>query len=342
MLEQLTNRLGSRRLSAPKISAPITRCLRLGVALVMATALIFGPMQSAEAASSMGGGRMGGGSFRAPARTYSAPRSTYSRGGYNRGYGGGGIGMPFIFPFFGGFGMGGGLVTLLMVIVVANFLMQALQTTQENRAEAAATNPNVSVAKLQVGLLAEAKQLKTELNQLAIKANTSTNAGLANVLQETTLALLRHPEYWAYAGDSVEQTKLVAAENQFNRLALQERSKFTRETLSNVGGQLKQLDASSIPSSGAISVAQPSGALAATPAINIGEYIVVTLLVAAQGNLTLPKITNTTDLRQALQQLGGVGSDRLMALEVLWTPQAEADVLTGDEMVAEYPDLKLI
>lgn len=339
MLKQLTAWIGQ------PLRLALHRGLSLGLALVLTLALAFGPIQSAHAASSMGGGRMGGGSFRAPTRTYSAPSRSYSRGGggpgsygggYRSGYGGG-FGMPFVFPFFGGFGMmGGGLVTLLMVIVVANFLMQALQSTQANRAEAAASNPAVSVVKLQVGLLAEAKALKTELNQLALKANTSTSAGLAHVLQETTLALLRHPEYWVYAGDRTEQTQLVAAENQFNRLALAERSKFSRETLSNVGGAIKQADSS------AIAVATPAALDLLHQPVSLGEYIVVTLLVATQGSLSLPKITDSAQLRQALQQLGGVAGDRLLALEVLWTPQAEAEVLTGDDMLAHYPDLKLI
>jgi uncharacterized membrane protein len=73
-----------------------------------------------------------------------------------------------------------------------------------------------------------------------------------------------------------------------------------------------------------------------------GEYIVVTIVVGAEGNLQLPKIDNTDDLRQALRQIGGISSDRLLAVEILWTPQAEGDTLTTDDMLAEYPDLKLV
>jgi uncharacterized membrane protein len=73
-----------------------------------------------------------------------------------------------------------------------------------------------------------------------------------------------------------------------------------------------------------------------------GEYIVVTVVVGAEGNLQLPAINSTEDLRQALRQIGGISSDRLLALEVLWTPQEEGDTLTTDDMLAEYPDLKLI
>jgi uncharacterized membrane protein len=68
----------------------------------------------------------------------------------------------------------------------------------------------------------------------------------------------------------------------------------------------------------------------------------MTLLVATQGQLELPKINSSEDLRKALSQLGSVSGDRLMALEVLWAPQAEGDVLTRDDLLTEYPDLKLV
>jgi uncharacterized membrane protein len=157
---------------------------------------------------------------------------------------------------------------------------------------------------------------------------------LTEVLQESTLALLRHPEYWVYAGSAVQQTRLEAAEAQFNRLLLSERSKFSGETLSNVNNQLKQASTSSL------AVAEKGGALA--QAEGPGEYIVVTLLVGTQGKLELPKVNSSDDLKLALQQLGGVSSDRLLALEVLWTPQADGDVLTNEDVVVQYPDLKLV
>ncbi len=158
------------------------------------------------------------------------------------------------------------------------------------------SNPTVSVARLQVGLLAEARELQTDLNRIARTADTSSTSGLAHVLQETSLALLRHPEYWVYGNSTVQQSRLQSAENEFNRLALIERSKFTGETLSNVNNQLRQAEAK-----GALTVADKGGSLVNQ---GPGEYIVVTLLVGTQGSLNLPKVNSSSDLRQALQQLG--------------------------------------
>jgi len=44
----------------------------------------------------------------------------------------------------------------------------------------------------------------------------------------------------------------------------------------------------------------------------------------------------------ALRQIGGIPSEKLLAIEVLWTPQAEGDTPTADDLMAEYADLKLV
>jgi uncharacterized membrane protein len=294
--------------------------------------LVLSNAQGALAARS--GGRAGGGSFRAPSRSVpSRPYNPPSGGGY---YPGGGYGFPFLFPLFGFGGGFGGLFTILIFIAIANFLIRSFRSVQSGDSSGYSlgySNPDVSVAKLQVGLLAEARSLQADLNRIANTADTGTPEGLTLLLQETTLSLLRHPEYWAYAGSEVKQSRLEAAEDLFNRLSLAERSKFTSETLSNYNNQLRQAPSEkALPGSG--------GALAQTE--GPGEYIVVTLIVATQSKLSLPPINSTQELRQALGQFGSISSDNLLAVEVLWTPQAEGDVLTSDDMIAEYPDLKLI
>ena len=308
--------------------------------------LALGQADGALAARS--GGRIGGGSFRAPSRTYSAPSRTYAPPGgggyypYGGGYGGGGgFGFPFLFPVFGIGGGFGGLFTILIFLAVANFLFQTFRRVssgQVNEEVEYSSNPTVSVTSLQVGLLANARDLQPELNRIAETADTNSPEGRAEVLQETTLALLRHPEYWVYAGASTQQARLESAESQFNRLALAERSKFTEETLSNVNNRLKEATPkSSLPAADA-QLDNPTRLITEGP----GEYIIVTLLAATLGKLQLPVINSSEDLRQALRQIGGLPSDNLLAIEVLWAPQAEGDTLTSDDLMAEYADLKRI
>ena len=98
----------------------------------------------------------------------------------------------------------------------------------------------VSVAKVQVGLLANARYLQQELNQIALTVDTSTSEGRVEVLQESALALLRHPEYWVYGNVDSQQTSLSSAEAKFNQWSLNERGKRTAETLTNYNNQLRQ------------------------------------------------------------------------------------------------------
>lgn len=293
------------------------------------------------------GGRIGGGSFSAPGRTYSPGPRTYAPpgGGYYpySPYPGGGFGLPFVFPLFGIGGGFGGLFTILIFLAIANFLLQSFRRFGSGDVVDEvdySSNPTVSVTRLQVGLLAGARDLQVELNRIAETAETNSPEGRTEVLQEASLALLRHPEYCVYAGSATQQARLSSAESQFNRLALAERSKFAEETLSNVNNQLK-----AATPKGALPAADNSGELD-NPIRLItegpGEYIVVTLLAATLGNLQLPAINNADDLRQALRSFGAISSERLLAIEVLWTPQAAGDTLTADDLLAEYADLKMV
>ncbi len=293
--------------------------------------LSFGHASDALAARS--GGRMGGGSFRMPSRSLpsrSAPRSPVGGGYAPRGMGGG-FGFPFLIPFFGFGGGFGGLFTIVIGLALVNFIVNAFRNSGFGSDEGDRAPSKVSVAKVQVGLLGSAQGLKTELEQLARNADTGTASGRANVLQASSLAILRNPELWVYGAAESQYTALEAAESAFNQLALTERSKFTAETLSNVDSALEQLELQANAKQEAL-VEQGE----------VGEYLVATLLVGATGKLDLPKVSDADSLKNAVQQLGSIGSDRLLAVEILWTPQADGDTLSTDDVLANYPNLTLI
>ena len=314
-----------------KLLSNIKGILKSFFVIGLVLTLVFGQADAAMAARS--GGRMGGGSFRMPSRTYTSPTRTPG-GGYYRG---GGFGFPFLIPFFG-FGGFGSLFTILIFIAIANFLVSSFRrATEGDEFESYSDNPTVSVARVQVGLLAEARSLQTDLDRIAENADTGSAAGRVQVLQETTLSLLRHPEYWSYGAAQSEQARLDSAEAKFNQYALTERSKFSEETLSNYNNQLISKDAQT-----SLLVGETNGELVTQKPEAPGEYIVVTIIVGTQGKLLLPTINSTEDLRRALSQMGAISSEQLLAVEVLWTPQASGDTLTSDDMIAEYPDVKLI
>ena len=302
------------------------------VSTLLSTVLLAAPQPSLAAS----GGRIGGGSFRsAPSmpRSYGGSRSYGGGygGGYQRGYGGGGIGFPFIVPFF--FGGGGGLFGFLVLMAVVGLLVNALRggggSDQALPAGMRGGNLDgyqpdgpVAIAQVQVGLLASARELQRDLRNLATSSDTGSSAGLQRVLQESTLALLRHPDLWVYANAEVGQVPFQAAESTFNRLSMTERSKLSAEVTSNVAGR----------------VGQSSGTRAGD-ADATSDYIAVTLLVASRSRLNLRTVSTSDDLRESLRLLGAVPADQLLALEVIWQPEGAGEVLSADELITAYPDL---
>ena len=306
------------------------RRLCSGLLLPVLVALLLVVPKPALAAS---GGRIGGGNFRSSPmpRSYGGGGG-YGGGGYSRGYGGGGIGFPFLIPFFG-FG-GGGLFGFLILMAVVGLFANALRggggggggAMASGQAGPIATyRPDgpVAIAQLQVGLLASARDLQQDLRGLAASADTSSNAGLQRVLQDTTLALLRHPDLWVYASAEVGQVPFAAAESTFNRLSMTERSKLSREVTSNVAGQ---------------KLADRPGLVGNADAAS--DYIAVTVLVASRSRLTLKALKADEDLRESLRLLGSVSSTDLLALEVIWQPEGAGEVLSTEELLTAYPNLQ--
>eukprot|EP00803_Ostreobium_quekettii_P008752 evm.model.scf_483.2 EVM.evm.TU.scf_483.2 scf_483:36011-41397(-) len=297
-----------------------------GVACLLALA---GP-HHAEAARS--GGRMGGSTFRSggmgtrssysgsssflggsPVRTRS---STQISVGFGPSFGfGWGYGYPV------GYG-GGGVLSILVFGMVAYGLLQVLSNYQDGGGGGGAFgSERVAVGRVQVGLLGSARQLQRDLTRIAKRADTSDIEGLQYILQETILALNRNPDYWVYGASSLRNCRdSVAAEKRLNEFSLEERSKFKEETLSNVGGRTKQ-------------------GMTTSPGSGLNEFIVVTILVAVGGGMKLPKVTSREDLRTALNRLGAIGTQSLMAVEALWTPQEENDAYTKDELLEDYPSM---
>ena len=147
---------------------------------------------------------------------------------------------------------------------------------------------------------------------------------------ETVLALLRNPEYAVYGSSATRRTRsLASGEAAFNEASLDERGKLAEETLVNVGGRSR---------AGAYSKGGGKGS--ASPGDD--ELVVVTLLVAARGALPLPKVTSAPELRAALNRLGAVPADDVLAVEVLWTPQDPRDSYYRSDAVADYPELNVL
>ncbi|XP_009364544.2 uncharacterized protein LOC103954435 [Pyrus x bretschneideri] len=299
-------------------------------------AVLFGLllMSNPNLALAASGGRVGGRSFSSSSsssRSYSVPRTSSSRPDFSYsapyyapspfGFGGGGGGF-YVGPAVG-VGVGAGSSFFLILTGFAAFVLVSGFLSDRSEGSVLTATEKTSVIKLQVGLLGMGRTLQRDLNRIAETADTSTTDGLAYVLTETTLALLRHPDYCISGYSSVALKRGIEdAEKRFNQLSIEERGKFDEETLVNVNNIRKQ----------------SSTSRSANGFRN--EYIVITILVAAEGVHKLPAINGSGDLKEALQKLASIPSNKIMAVEVLWTPQNETDTLSERELLEDYPLLR--
>lgn len=185
------------------------------------------------------------------------------------------------------------------------------------------TNEIVTVSRLQVALRSRAKRLQLKLSDIALRANTATPEGLFELLQETANALLENADSWTHvmAGSQTVDSR-EEAEALFNQFSLQERAKFSAETLTNVDGVVTQ---------------QPA---APDRLHDDSAYIVITLLLGTTNDAPLfNEIYSTSLLRDVLEDITMLRSRFLLAFELLWTPQDPADNLTEADLASNYADL---
>lgn len=305
--------------------AQVVRALSKPAAVAVVVGLILFASDPAVLAAS--GGRMGGRSFSGPSaggfsRSYSAPSGSafsYSVPYYAPSPFGG----VYVGPAFGvGIGAGSGFF-LLMAGFAAMVVLSGFLSDRSDDGSVLTATQKTSVLKLQVGLLGMARSFQRDLDRIAEVADTSTPEGLNYVLTETTLALLRHPDCCISGYSSFDIKRSIEdGEKRFNQLSIEERGKFDEETLVNINS-IRRQSAGSLSSKGFSN-----------------EYIVITILVAAEGVHKPPVINSSADLKEALQILGSIPSSRTLAVEVLWTPQNENDTLTERELLEDYPLLR--
>ncbi|XP_059312190.1 uncharacterized protein LOC132063589 [Lycium ferocissimum] len=312
-----------------KVAKSVMKALKAlrkpAVAAVLVGLLLMYDPNSALAAS---GGRIGGKSFSSSRSSMSSSRGYSMRTGEPKFS----YSVPYYAPSPFGFGGGGvyvgpavgfGSTAFLVMMGFAAFVLVSGFLSDRSEGSVLTATDKTSVLKLQVGLLGLGRSLQKDLNRIAEVADTSTPEGLSYVLTETTLALLRHPDYCISAYSSVDVKRgMEEAENRFNQLSIEERGKFDEETLVNVNNIRRKS-----------STSQRSNGFS-------NEYIVVTILVAAEGAYKLPTINGSGDLKEALQKIASIPSSRTLAVEILWTPQNENDTLSERELLEDYSLLR--
>jgi uncharacterized membrane protein len=301
-------------------------------ALVLLPALALAGPRSGGSFGGRLGFRSGGG--------MSMPRS-YSGGG-SRGYYGGTHSFHF-FPSFGygwgGYGYGGGfgllgtIVTLLVVGVAVASVSRALRASRSaggapwggsDMDEVETYAGRGYLYKLQLALGRSARGIQDRLATFAAHGDTNTEAGLAALLQQTALELLREKDSIRYASAEARgPMSLTNAETAMNGLTLAERARFQVERVRSADGRLQQ------------------STLAAEEGKEALELVVVTVVVATRAPLhQFTTLATDEQLRALLAELGGVSPSGILGMEVIWTPADSNDSMTETDVMTTYPELR--
>jgi uncharacterized membrane protein len=269
----------------------------------------------ADEALARSGGSGGGGSF--------------SRGGGSGGYSGGsGGGFGGGFGFFGCYFMSPTTLMLIFGVIMVAAVVQWIAKRAKNKAR---------VYRIRFGIGKPGPRPWEELETVVRRSSFDSPEGLAGFVRNVALYLKRKGDRVNHAAvHAAGKLGFEAAEQQFRGLATDARAAFNREVL-RVEGRGKALE-SKREADRKDELTDEDGDF------GINEFFVVTLVVGVDAQVPrLPeKISSREDLKLTLELLGGLSAPAVMAAEVVWTPAAESDILTADEVLTLFPELSEI
>jgi len=306
------------------------RFVVLACVLIAAGAADAGPRSGA----SFGGGRgfrssSGGGLSRTPSGSpsYGGGSSFVFLPSFGWGYGGWGYG--------GGMGMMGSLVLVAIVGLGAIMVVRSIRRASRRGAlthradsdeydDVSASVDRAYVYKVQLGVGRSGRGIQKRLEEFASTGDTSSEAGLAELLRQTALELMREKDAVRYGlVEPGGPFSLTNGEAKMNGAAMAERSRFSVERVRGADGQVRRSDAAASVGSEAL------------------EFLVVTILVATRQALGgLDKLEDRGGLESVLSQLGSVPASALLGIEVVWTPADADDSLTETDLMTTYPEMR--
>ena len=192
----------------------------------------------------------------------------------------------------------------------------------------------MSVVRLDVGIQAQAKTgIREVVEGLARTANLGEPQGLHAFMQEIVVNLQRHKDAIDYANIQTNHGMTAEfAQELFTSHSNETRSRYEREVLRRDAAGLRTQERNK---------GEVGGLLDEDGQIAVDEYLVLTLLVGFQGHEPFPKqIHEHEHLVQALRLYAKVSPSELKVVEAIWSPAAESDTMTKDDMLETYPELR--
>lgn len=184
-----------------------------------------------------------------------------------------------------------------------------------------AVHPGVEVRQVSVAFDASARPwIQQQLGALAARVDPSTPPGLHAVATGARDLLTSAHRAARYAMFQSFSRDPGSAQALFGQLTDRARGRYTVETVDNAR--------------------RVAGPAVHAKAEEGGGLVVVTLLVACNGPLeNLPATLDLPSVMNALQGIVPPRAERLLALEVVWSPASESDRMSSAELAVLYPEL---
>ncbi|XP_061362204.1 uncharacterized protein LOC133305952 isoform X1 [Gastrolobium bilobum] len=162
------------------------------------------------------------------------------------------------------------------------------------------------------------------------------------VSSETTVALLRHRDYFISAYSSVDiKQSFEDMETCFLQLSMEEQAKSDVNNIKKQSTRSQSVNESSneyvvgeVP--WAHFLCQKSQIFTRGNCLPTR----ITIFAIAKGEHKLPSINGSGDLKEALLKLGSIPSSKLLGGGVLGNPQNENDTLSEQKLLEDYPHLR--
>jgi uncharacterized membrane protein len=301
-----------------------------GIALAVLVVAV--PAWAQSTGGSFGGGSASGGASSSAGRSSGAGMS---RGGS---WSGSGAGLSGRYDSGGGSastrsGCKAGMLLDLALVIAGTALFIGLvhhgRRFVERRLGRPAVVRKLHTSELKLGIDLRARaELQAQLALMAGSADTGSDEGRAALLRSTVLVMRRCESSWLYAGYRDLGTRgPVATEHALRRAGRDARDRFGHELIRNVDGRVDEQAPPELPTS-----------RGDEPGV-----VVVTMIVAARRTLCgVDDLRDPSAIAAALEDRGSLGAAELAAFEVVWSPAAEGDRMSCDELEQRYPDLELI
>jgi len=286
------------------------------------------------------GGRSGGRSFSSrrsssrssygsSSRGSSRSRSSYGSSGRRRSGG--------TFVYMGGGSRhhrssGGGswigfLIFLLIIGVIIYFVMKSRRNNAGGYAGGyAEPSEEFDTLKLQFALFATAEEFKKEVKNLAEELDYDDEHDLKTLVNETSMLLVQNQDYikYAFVKQGSSTRNIDVAERNFDSFINEETAKFSQITFQNRSGKVRSRDLSEENKA---------------DFMEIDEYFIITLVVSYANTKIKLKEDNYSwnEYSEILRSVGAISSNNIVAAEIIWSPDADNDILTEDDITTHYP-----